>query len=149
MNTEILKEVMYSENLTCVVADEEDIIFRSAEKGIVPMLELLELYEKGAIRPVYQADKIIGKAAILLAARCGIKEIYAGVLSQSAKEIADRKGIKVSCGQFVKMIHNPAQTAPGPFEKALHEVNEDDFEQVLQTILKTLEEVRKNGKAAD
>lgn len=148
MNTEILKEVMYSENLTCVVADEEDIIFKSAEKGIVPMLELLELYEKGAIRPVYQADKIIGKAAIIIAARIGIKDIYAGVLSQSAKEIADRKGVNVTCGQLVEMILNPAQTAEGPFEMALHMVDEDDFDRVLETVRKTLEKVRKAREAA-
>ena len=146
MNADICKEVMYSENLTCVVADEEDIIFRSAEKGIVPMLELLELYEKGAIRPVYQADRIIGKAAIIIAAKIGIKDIYAGVLSQTAKDIAERKGVNVECGQLVEMILNPAKTAEGPFETALHNVDEDDFDEVLKTVVETLEIIRNKRK---
>jgi len=44
MNSRICREVMHSENLTCVIADESRIIFKSDKKGIVPMLEFSEIW---------------------------------------------------------------------------------------------------------
>ena len=98
MNVQDCKDFMEKENCKCVVADEEKIIFTSNKKGIVPMLDMLKLYEEGRIRPVYQADRILGKAAL------------------KQKE--------------------------GPFEAALRDIDEDDFDQVLDIIRKTLEKIR-------
>ena len=133
---------MHSENLTCVIANESQIIFKSDKKGIVPMLEFLEIYEKGEVRPLYQSDRIIGKAAVIISDHCGINEIYADVISQSAYDIAGRKNITVYYDQLVEMILNPAKTKEGPFEAALHDVDEDDFPQVLTTVRKTLRKIQ-------
>ena len=133
---------MHSGNLTCVIADEKEIIFRSDKKGIIPMLEFLELYQKTELHPVYQADRIIGKAAIIIAAHCGIREIYADVVSQSAMNIALEKDVVIIYDQLVEMILNPAKTKEGPFEAALHDVDPDDFEKVLETVRKTLEGIK-------
>ena len=139
MNLEICRDILHGEALTCVAADEDEVILKSDGKGILPMLELLDLYRNGNRRPVYQADKIIGKAAVLIAAQCGVKEIYADVISRSAWEIAQRKGIRVIYETKVEMILNPAKQAEGPFEAALHDVDEDDFDLVMKTIYKTLD----------
>ncbi|MBQ1521738.1 MAG: DUF1893 domain-containing protein [Erysipelotrichaceae bacterium] len=142
MNSDICKDVMHSEKLTCVIADEKEIIFKSDKKGIVPMLEFLDLYREKGLQPVYQADRIIGKAAIIIAAHCGISEIYADVVSQSAMNIACEKGITIYCDQLVEMILNPSKTKEGPFEAALHDVDPEDFEKVLETVRKTLAEIK-------
>ena len=139
MNIEYCRDLLHNEQLTCVVADEDGILFKSRKKGILPMLDVLELYRSGNCRPLYQADRIIGKAAIIIAAKCGIREIHADVISRSAWNIAERKGIRVTCGQLVEMILNPAKTVEGPFESALHDVDEDDFDLVLAKIHETLE----------
>ena len=142
MNSKICREVMHSENLTCVIANESQIIFKSDKKGIVPMLEFLEIYEKGEVRPLYQSDRIIGKAAVIISNHCGINEIYADVISQSAYDIAERKNITVYYDQLVEMILNPAKTKEGPFEAALHGIDEDDFPQVLTTVRETLKKIQ-------
>ena len=142
MNSEICKDVMHSGKLTCVIADEKEIIFKSDKKGIVPMLEFLKLYQENGLKPVYQADRIIGKAAIIIAAYCGIREIYADVVSQSAMDIALEKDVTIIYDQLVEMILNPAKTKEGPFEAALHDVDPDDFEKVLETVRNTLAEIK-------
>ena len=139
MNTDICREILHSEQLTCVIADENRIVLKSAGKGILPILEILDLYRSGACRPMYQADKIIGKAAVIIAAECGIRYIYDDVISSSAREIAERKGIRITYAQEVEMILHPAKTTEGPFEAALHDVDENDFDLVLETIHRTLD----------
>ena len=56
--------------------------------------------------------------------------------------IACEKGITVYCDQLVEMILNPAKTKEGPFEAALHDVDPEDFEKVLETVRKTLAEIK-------
>ena len=144
MNLDICKEVMYNEGLTCVVADEDEIIFKSDKKGILPMLEVLDLYNEGKINPVYQADRIIGKAAIIIAHKCNIKNIYGTVISRSAYDFAKRKDINLECSELVEVIMDKAKVKEGPFEAALHEVDEDDFDLVLKIVNETLDKMKRN-----
>ena len=125
---------MYDENLTCVVADEEGILFTSQAKGIRPMLDLLERCDAEGWEPVYQADMIIGKAAVLIADRCGIKQIYGDVASEGAVDIAENRGADISYRECVPQILNPQKSREGPFESALNGVDLDDFELVMEKI---------------
>ena len=146
VNSMLCKDIMHNENLTCVIASENEIIYKSDKKGILPMLEMLELYERGDIVPVYQADRIIGKAAVIIASHCGIKQIYADVISQSAYDIAENKNITIYYNQLVEMILNPARKQEGPFEAALHDVDYDDFPLVIKIVRETLEKIQKMNK---
>ena len=125
---------MYDENLTCVVADEKGNIFTSQAKGIRPMLDLMEKCDAEGWEPVYQADMIIGKAAVLLADRCGIKHIYADVASDGAAELAGERDIELSFRERVPHILNPQKSQEGPFEAALNGVDPDDFDLVMEKI---------------
>ena len=125
---------MYEENLTCVAADEDGIIFVSKDKGIRPMLDLMEGCDEHGWRPVYQADMIIGKAAVLIADHCGIKSIFADVASEVAAEIAKDRGIDLSFRECVPHILNRQKTEEGPFESALNGVDPDDFDLVMEKI---------------
>ncbi len=141
MNTDICREILHRENLTCVIADENEIVLKSDRKAILPMLDILDLYRNHNCRPLYQADKIIGMAAVIIAAECGIREIYADVISEKAFAIAGRKGIRVTYDKKVEMILNQAKTAEGPFEAALHGVDENDFGQVMTVIYAVLDRI--------
>lgn len=129
---------MHEENLTCVIADENEIIYKSDAKGITPMLEMLEMYQNEGAKPLYQSDRILGKAAAIISLHCGVKEIYSDVVSQSAMEIAERHGITVSYGALVEMILDRSRQKEGPFETALHDIDENDFD----TALKIITEIR-------
>ncbi len=138
MNIETCRDILHSEDLTCVVADETEILLRSSRKSILPMLDVLKLYNNGR-KPLYQADKIIGKAAVIIAHHCGVREIYADVLSRSALDYAERRDITVSYDSLVEMVLNRTGTAEGPFEAALRGIDEDDFDLVMKTVYQTLD----------
>ena len=142
MDLETCRRYMDENDLKCVVADEEKIVYQSDAKGIIPMLELLELYEKNDIHPVYQADRIMGKAAMIIAVHCGIRQIYSDVVSKTAFRIAECNDIKVDYGDLVDRILDPTRSKEGPFEAALHHIDENDFEKSLQTIRETLEKIK-------
>ena len=125
---------MYEENLTCVAADEEGFLFVSREKGIRPMLDLMTGCEEHGWRPVYQADMIIGKAAVLIACHCGITSVFADVASEGALEIAKEREIRLSYRECVPHILNRQKTEEGPFEAALNGVDPDDFDLVMEKI---------------
>ena len=142
MDLETCRRYMDENDLKCVVADEEKIVYQSDAKGIIPMLELLELYEKNDIHPVYQADRIMGKAAMIIAVHCGIRQIYSDVVSKTAFRIAENNNITVRYGDLVDRILDPTRSKEGPFEAALHHIDENDFEKSLQTIRETLEKIK-------
>ena len=129
------RQTMERERLRAVFADEEKILYVSSGRGMEPMLEFLRLQEKNGWRPVYQADCIIGKAAIIVAHHCGVREIYGDVVSESAMQIA--------WGQLVPMILNRDKTAEGPFEAALSGLTENDFDQVMEIAVKVAEKMRR------
>ena len=142
MNADKCRQVMHRENLTIVIADDDGILLRSRKKGILPMLDLLELMETTGCRPKYQSDRILGKAASIISLHCGIREVYSDVVSQSALDIAERNGIAISYETAVPMILNPARTQEGPFEVMLHDVSENDFDQAMAIIRETSERIR-------
>lgn len=148
MTLEECRQIMERDGLRAVFADEEKVLYTSARRGMEPMLELAELAEKNGWRPVYQADRIVGKAAAIVAAHCGIREIWGDVVSESAMEIAGRNGIRVSCGELVPMILNRERTAEGPFETALKDLTENDFEQVMAIARPLAEKMRQAREAA-
>lgn len=146
MNAEMCRQIMNDEDLKCVVADDDGVIYKSGAKGIIPMLELLQLCREKELKPLYQADRIMGKAAVIIALHCGIREIYSDVVSHSAAAIAERNDIAISYDTLVEMILDPARRQEGPFEAALHDVDESDLDAVLTIIHRTLEKIsQRNG----
>ena len=148
MTLEECRQIMERDRLRAVFADEEKVLYVSDRRGMEPMLELADLVEKNGWQPVYQADRIVGKAAAIVAAHCGIREIWGDVVSASAVEIAERNGIQVSCGELVPMILNRERTAEGPFEAALKDLTENDFEQVMAIARPLAEKMRQAREAA-
>ena len=130
---------MYADSLTCVAADEDGIVFTSREKGIKPMLDLLKRYETGECKPLYQSDMIIGKAAVLIADHCGVKWIYADVVSEAAIKLSHERGIDIAYRERVPRILNRQKTEEGPYEAALNGVDLDDFSLVMETVRKVAE----------
>ena len=142
MTLQDCRERLYAEGLTCVAADDAGTVFVSDEKGIKPMLQLLEMCEDTAWKPKYQADRIIGKAALIISAHCGIEEIYADVASEGALSLAEEKHIKLTCRERVSKILNPQKTKEGPFETALAGIDVNDFDRVMEAVRAIFENLK-------
>ena len=73
----------------------------------------------------------------------GVGEIYAVVISRSAKKILDGHGIKYSCGEEVEYIINRKKDGMCPMEKAVMDI--DDPDEAPTKIKETIEKMRKGG----
>lgn len=108
-------------------------ILTSDKRGIAPLMDFITL---GADLNGYSAaDIIVGKAAAFLMVKCGIKEVYAKVLSQAGKEVFDAFGINYEYQTLTKKIINRDGTDVCPMEKAVTSVT--DPEQAYEILYKT------------
>ena len=73
------------------------------------------------------ADVVVGKAAALLFVKCGIKRVYAKILSEKGKRILQLYGLDCEYETLTKSIINRAGTDICPMEKAV--LNTDDSEE--------------------
>ncbi len=134
------KQILISEGCTCVIC-KGDNIHISQKRGVAPLMELLD---GGAyIRGYSAADKAVGKAAAMLFVLLGVGEIYAAIMSRSAKKILDGHGIKYSCGEEVEYIINRKKDGMCPMEKAVMDI--DDPAEAPTKIKETIEKMRKGG----
>lgn len=134
------KQILISEGCTCVICRGDDI-HTSEKRGVVPLIELLD--SRIDVRGYSAADKAVGKAAAMLFVLLGIGEIYAAIMSRSAKKILDGHGIKYSCGEEVEYIINRKKDDMCPMEKAVMDI--DDPAEAQKEIKETIEKMRKGG----
>lgn len=134
------KQILISEGCTCVIC-KGDNIHISQKRGVAPLMELLD--SKIDVRGYSAADKAVGKAAAMLFVLLGVSEIYAVVMSRSAKKILDGHGIKYSCGEEVEYIINRKKDGMCPMEKAVMDI--DDPAEAPTKIKETIEKMRKGG----
>lgn len=91
---------------------------RSAKgSGVRPLLELILKGEP--LRGCAVADKIVGKAAALLFVLAGVKEVYAGVLSEPGAKTLFKAGISFRYGVKTPFIINRKGDGPCPMEETV------------------------------
>ena len=85
------KQLLTDARYTCVICRGDDI-HTSEKRGVAPLIELLD--SKIDVRGYSAADKAVGKAAAMLFVLLGVSEIYAAIMSRSAKKILDEYATK-------------------------------------------------------
>lgn len=134
-----LKKILIEEELTCVLASEEDVILRSKEKGVMPLYGFIQR-EGVSEKPLFMADKIVGKAAAYLALYAGVKRLYTHKISEGGLHILEENGIKVFYDQVVPYIYNRMQTGQCPMESSLEGITKvEEAWQILDTFIKNRE----------
>lgn len=110
------KEVLKKEKLTCVLT-LGNVMFKSKDKGVQPLLDWMN---SGNNYMSYMiADKVIGRAAAFIDIAMGIREVYAEVISESAKTLLENNHVVVTADTIVPEILNKDKTELCPLEKAV------------------------------
>lgn len=108
----ILKDGGY----TCVLLKGESR-YTSRERGVKPLISFLE--SGGDFSGFSAADKTVGAGAAYLYVLLGVTEVWAAVLSESAKKVLDDNGIKTYCERLVPQIINRSGDGVCPIESAV------------------------------
>ena len=130
---EKVKKRLQSSKYTFVLLQNGEVIKVSDKKGILPFLEMIrdhsDLMEGAAL-----ADRVIGKAAALLAAGYKVKAIYSDVMSQQAREVLEQYSIFYQFDRCVDYIKNRHKSSQCPMEKLTEKINDPKiaYHRILQ-----------------
>lgn len=118
-----------------LVLTNGNIIYTSDVKGVFSLLDLIEKKEYN-LSEFSAADKVVGRGAALLYAKMNIKEVYALVISEKAKEIFDRYSIPYFYDTLTPFIINRKGDGMCPVEKATENIS--DAEEAYPIIVNTV-----------
>ena len=116
-----LKSLLEAEDYTCVLYGRDEVI-SSRERGIKPLIGFID--SGNDFNGFSAADKIVGKAAALLYAYMGVKELYAEVIGRQALEVCEKYGIAVTYGIVTPKIINRKGDGVCPMEEAVEGIND-------------------------
>ena len=120
----LAKSFLGKDNTVFAIAKNGNIIFTSSKKGIQPFFNALEKNPQEFYSGCSIADRIIGKAAIMLAAYLGAKEVYTPLASQHAINASLKLNLNLIYNESVAFIINRTQTGMCPMEEAVLEVED-------------------------
>ncbi len=112
----LAKKLLIERELSLIIIRNGKLLFQSKEKGLHPLLRVIE-DKKEKIEGGSLADKIIGRAAAMLIVYGGIREVYTPLLSNSASPILEEAGINCQFEKSVPAILNEDKTQICPMEK--------------------------------
>ncbi len=135
--TDIETAVKNLDNHTLALCKDGKVI-TSDKRGVAPMVDFIR---DGAYLSGYSAaDKVVGKAAAMLFVKAGIREIYAGTLSKSAKALLDSHGVPCNYGELTERIVSRDKTGLCPMESTVSDT--DDIEKGVKLIFDKLDALR-------
>lgn len=113
---EAARKILEENGYTCVLR-KGDILHTATERGVKPLVRWLT--EGIDVRGFSAADKVVGKATAYLYVLLGVKEVYAHIMSVSARDVLTRHGITAASGKLVENIINRRGDGICPFEAAV------------------------------
>ena len=102
----------------CVIIKNNKIIHDENGRGISPILDIYRQHPD-KMKDAYLMDKVIGKAAAMVAICGKVKFVHAELICDSAVEILEKHNIKVTYTKRVKDILNRRRDGLCPMEKTV------------------------------
>jgi Domain of unknown function (DUF1893) len=135
----IAKSLLGKDNMVFVIVKNGDILFSSSKKGIQPFFDALKEYDLLEFSGCSIADRVIGKAALMLAAYLGAKHVYTPLASQHAIDAAENVNLELISESVVPYIINRTKDGMCPMEKTvLNILDPIEAFKALQITLKNL-----------
>lgn len=131
---------------TCIILKNDEIIYKSNHIGVKPLLLFLDEHvslEKDD--KLILIDKIIGKAALLLAAKCKINRIFTPIISAEALSAAKHYNIECEAVNIVPYIKNREGNGKCPIESSVTDTI--DLDDAFVNIKGAISELMKKANA--
>lgn len=140
-NLDKAKEILNGGDYTCVLY-KNGVTYLSEARGVAPMLNFID--NQTDLKGFAAADKVVGKAAAMLFALAGIKELYAVVMSKSAEEFLETTDIKYSYSTLTNKICNRNGDGICPMEQVTADISEPS--QAYLAVKNKLKQLRKEKR---
>lgn len=135
-----LIEILDREGCSCVIAKGEQI--RTFSLRGVADLHHLSKCEPQFLHGAIVADKIVGKGAAALMARCGVQRLYCHTISAGALSLLATTDMMVEYGECVDHIINRDKSGWCPVERLCREIT--DINEIVIIVDKFITQNSKN-----
>lgn len=136
---EIAQKKLCSEEASCIVIKNDEIVFEASGHGVSPLLSVYQSAPE-KLRDAFVCDKIIGKAAAIILTLGGARGVYGMLMSDAAFAYLEQRHIAAYYKESIPHITNRSGTGLCPLESSVMQI--DDPEQAYCSLLKTIAALR-------
>ena len=140
-NLEKSIQTLKGSEYTCVVCSDEEILTSTA-RGVAPLLMWID--EGRDFSSFSAADKVVGNGAAFLYVILKVRELWAGVISQTALDTLKANNISVTYDVLTDAIMNRDKTGFCPVESAVKGIT--DPQEALAAVRTRLREMKNNQR---
>lgn len=108
-------------------------------RGVMPLLEFYDQTPKRFSGAVV-VDKVIGRAAAMIALRGKVRAVYGEIMSEDAFELLESRGVPAAYGQLVPRILNAKRDGLCPLEQSVAGI--EDPERALKALRRRIVEMK-------
>ena len=116
LDVNLALKALRQDRLTLAISRRGSVIFTSRNRGVLDLYCLMRDNSE-ILKGASAADKVVGKAAAMLYAGSGIKELYAGSLSRAASCVLREAGVKVQYENMIPFVMNRDRSGMCPVER--------------------------------
>ncbi len=100
------------------------LVFSSDKNGIVPLMDAIDAIGGEGLGDLVTADRVVGKAAVLLNVYLGALEVHAMLISTGAKELLSDRGIPFVFREETDAIKMRDGVIFCPFERIVQDISD-------------------------
>ncbi|MBQ7530782.1 MAG: DUF1893 domain-containing protein [Paludibacteraceae bacterium] len=129
---EALLNILNANKQSLAVLNNDSLSYYNG-RGVSDLLTLLT-DEPDRLKGAIVADKMVGRAAAVLMAAAGVREVHTNIISTPALKVLREAGISVSFNEEVPQILNRDQSGQCPIDASLNEAESvDECVAILKT----------------
>ena len=137
-NQDYARAYLNKNELACLVVKDGQHLYESIARGIFPLYEA-HVMQKIDMEGSSLADKVIGKAAAMIAVDAGVASIHAVVISEHAIDYLDEHEINYTYEKRTVYIKNREQNGMCPVEtRALASKDYAELIEKVEEFLKSI-----------
>ena len=102
------------------------VVYSSDERGIMPLVDAIDVIGGEGLGDLITADRIVGKAAALLNVYLGAREVHAMLISAGAKGLLLERGIPFEFREETDAIKMKDGIIFCPFERMVQDVSDPE-----------------------
>ncbi len=117
-------DLLEESGLNLLVFSGGETVFSSGSGGIMPLIEAIDGLDREGLGELVTADRIVGRAAVLLNIHLGVSEVHAMVMSTGAKDLLQKNGIGFQFREETDAIKMRDGVIYCPFERLVQGISD-------------------------
>ncbi len=119
-------DILEESGLNLIVFSGGETVFSSGSRGIMPLVEAIDGLDREGLGELVTADRIVGRAAVLLNIHLGVSEVHAMLITSGAKGMLEKYGIVFQFREETDAIKLKDGVIFCPFERLVQGISDPE-----------------------